>query len=252
VKPPAAELGRTLLIAHRGESRDAPENTLAAIWLAWERGAPAVEIDVRRSADGDLMVIHDADTRRIGGPRRPVRAQATTELRTLDAGAWKHRRWRGERIPLLAEVLATVPACGRLLIEVKEGPECVPPLVDALASARIAPEQAVVLSFDASTAGAAAQALPRHEVALLLTARQWTPCGSLARALLRAQTLGCRALDVQAHRSLNAAVVGAVHAAGLLLYCWTVNRVSTAHRLAVAGLDGITTDRCAWLGKRLR
>lgn len=236
-----------LLIAHRGESRDAPENTLAAIRLAWERGARAVEIDVHRSADGATVVIHDADTRRIGGPRQLVARQTLAELRAIDAGAWKHRRWRGERVPVLEEVLATVPRGGRLFVELKAGPECVPGVAAAVQAGGLAAEQVLALAFDEAVVAAAAQALPENEVCLLLDAAQWTPRGALERKIARARELGARGFDVEVHRRLDAAVVRAVHAAGLRLYVWTVNRLSTARRLADAGVDGITTDRCAWL-----
>jgi glycerophosphoryl diester phosphodiesterase len=240
-----------LLIAHRGESHEAPENSLAAVRLAWVRGARAVEIDVRRSADGELVVIHDADTRRIGGPRRAVAAQTAEQLASLDAGSWKHPRWAGERVPLLGEVLASVPARGRLFIELKEGPECVPPLVKLLARSGLAPRQVLMMSFAEATVAAAAAALPHHEVALLLDARRYVPRGALASAIERAKKLGCRALDVGVHRRLDAAKIAAVHAAGLRLYVWTVDRVSTARRLAEVGIDGITTNRCAWLAAQL-
>jgi len=165
--------GQPLLIAHRGESYDAPENTLAAIHLAWSRGARAVEIDARLTADGALVVSHDPDTRRIGGPRRPIRRQTVEDLRALDAGAWKHRRWTGERIPLLREVLATVPRHARLFIEMKEGADTVPPLVDDVAAAAPRPGQLIVMSFLPETVAAAARALPDCEICLLLRARDY-------------------------------------------------------------------------------
>ena len=139
-----------LLIAHRGESYDAPENTLAAINLAWERGAAAVELDARMSADGVLVVSHDPDTRRIGGPRRPIRQQTAAESTQLDAGRWKHRRWTGERLPLLRAALATVPRSGRLFVEMKEGPETVPPLVDDLRAANLRLNASATGEFSAS------------------------------------------------------------------------------------------------------
>jgi glycerophosphoryl diester phosphodiesterase len=238
---------RPLLIAHRGESHDAPENTLAAVRLAWERGAHAVEIDVHLSSDGELVVLHDFDTRRIGGSRTPVARQTAAALRAIDAGAWKHRRWRGEKIPLLSEVLATVPEHGRLFIEIKAGPACVPPLARLLAAGPLEPRQIVVMSFDVATVADAARAFSRSEVCLLLSARQWLPRGALARAIEQARAMGCRGLDLQTHRRLDAAVIEAAHAAGLRVYVWTVDRVPVARRLAEAGIDGITTNRRAWL-----
>ena len=240
-----------LIIAHRGESRDAPENTLAAIRLAWERGAPAVEIDVRLTADGEVVVIHDADLRRVGRSRLVVAEATSAALRGVEVGAWKLRRWSGERVPLLGDVLATVPPNGRLFVEIKTGPEIVPALVRVMATSPLASRQVLFMSFECETMAAVARALPAHEPCLLLTARQLFGDDGVAGAIATARALGCVSLDVQAHRRLGRAVVEAVHAAGLRLYVWTVNRVPTAHRLAAAGIDGITTDRCAWMRERL-
>src|SRR5438552_3255312 len=81
------------LIAHRGASHDAPENTLAAIQLAWRQNADAVEVDVQLSKDRHLVVIHDATTSKTAGVRKKVAAQMLAELQSLDVGRWKHRKW---------------------------------------------------------------------------------------------------------------------------------------------------------------
>lgn len=236
-----------LLIAHRGESFDAPENTLAAVRLAWERGAAAVEIDARMSADGVLVVSHDPDTRRIGGPRQTIRLLTAARLGALDAGSWKHPRWSTERIPLLRDVLATLPAAGRLFVEMKEGPETVPPLVAAATAAGCDPRQLIVMSFVPETVAAATSQLPACEGCLLLRARDYVPLELWSRALDQARSLGARSVDVEAHRRLDADRIASAHAAGLSIYVWTVNDPATARRLIGAGIDGITTDRCAWL-----
>src|SRR5512140_2542862 len=98
------------IIAHRGASADAPENTLAAFRLALELGADGVELDVWRCATGEVVVHHDEDTRRVAGAALLVPDAPLAALRALDVGAWKGERFRGERIPLLAEVLAALPA----------------------------------------------------------------------------------------------------------------------------------------------
>ncbi len=79
------------IIAHRGESYSAPENTLAAVTLAWQRNADAVEVDVHLSKEGRLVVIHDDNTRRTAGVDRKVREQTLAELKALDAGAAAER-----------------------------------------------------------------------------------------------------------------------------------------------------------------
>src|SRR5262249_52335116 len=129
------------IIAHRGASLDAPENTLASARLGWEQGADAVEVDVRQSRDGHIVVIHDAHTRRTARVRKRVRAHSLAELRALDVGRWKHRHFAGERIPTLNEVIETVPPGKRLFVEIKSGPECLPQFVDTVKRSGKAPSQ---------------------------------------------------------------------------------------------------------------
>src|SRR5262245_57022835 len=107
------------IIAHRVASHDAPKNTLAAINLACQQNADAVEIDVRLSKDGELVLIHAPITKRTCGVNHRVSDLTLAELKTLDAGQWKGRQWSGENIPSLDEVLACVPRNKSVLIELK-------------------------------------------------------------------------------------------------------------------------------------
>ena len=91
--------------AHRGFSTAAPENTIAALDAAWKAGATAVEIDVRLSSDGELLLMHDRDVKRTTNGRGPVSELSWAELQRLDAGSWFGERFTGERIPSLEEVL---------------------------------------------------------------------------------------------------------------------------------------------------
>ena len=87
------------IIAHRGESYDAPENTLSAINLAWERNADAVEIDIRLSKDDKIVVIHDDDTVRFDGNPKKIRAQTLKELKKIDVGTYKGEAGAHATIP---------------------------------------------------------------------------------------------------------------------------------------------------------
>src|SRR5688572_30548440 len=112
---------RAGIVAHRGASFEAPENTLAALRRAWELGAESSEIDVRLSADGAVVLMHDDTTERTGAVDRAVRDQTLAELRALDVGAWKAPGYRGERIPTLAEALDATPPGRMLFVELKTG-----------------------------------------------------------------------------------------------------------------------------------
>lgn len=243
-----------LIIAHRGASREAPENTLASMRLGWEQGADAVEVDVQQSRDGHIMVIHDAHTRRTGGLNRRVRAQTLVELRALDAGRWKHRRWTGEKIPMLTEVLEAIPEDRRLFVEIKCGPASVPEFVEAVRESGRKPGQIVPIGFDLATMKLVKWALPRCEVCWVQGFRRawqgrWTPTAD--RLIEHARAAGLDGLDLGARGPLNAAFVEKVHAAGLKLYVWTVDSPLKARKLAADGVDGLTTNRPGWLREQL-
>ena len=136
------------IIAHRGASYDAPENTLESVQLGWEQGADAVEVDVYLSSDGHIVAHHDETTKKIAGVDRRVVGQTLAELQQLDVGLWKGAKWKGIRIPRLGDVLATIPEGRRMFVEVKCGPEIVPGLAKAFKRSGKKPEQLVVISFN--------------------------------------------------------------------------------------------------------
>ena len=114
------------IIAHRGASYLAPENTLASTLLAWKLKADAVEVDVYLSKDNRIVVIHDRTTKRTSGVNLNVAQTTAEELRQLDVGRFKNKKYAGEKIPFLEEIIATVPPKKKLYVEVKCGPEIVP------------------------------------------------------------------------------------------------------------------------------
>ena len=159
------------IIAHRGASRSAPENTLPAFRLAWKQGADVAELDVRLSRDGRLVVSHDATARRTGGLNRKVCGLTLAELRALDFGRWKGAKWAGTRIPTLDEVVRTVPAGKRLLIEIKCGAEIVPELRKILAEPGMR-RRFILQSFSLQTMEVVKRKFPGVEAGWLCALRQ--------------------------------------------------------------------------------
>src|SRR5262245_15219893 len=151
---------RVEIIAHRGASHDAPENTLAAIRLAWQQQADGSEFDIHLTRDGKIAVLHDKDTKRTAGVKLVAADTPLAELRALDVGAWKGPRFVGEKVPTLAEMLATVPAGKKVFVEVKCGPEIVPELDRVLKASRLEPKQTPVISFNFGVVAAVKKARP--------------------------------------------------------------------------------------------
>ena len=229
---------RPALVAHRGASTVAPEHTLAAYEAAIAAGADALELDVHLSADGQLVVIHDARLERTTDGRGAVREHTVQELKRLDAGRWFGRRFRGQRIQTLAEVFERFRDRTAFGVELKAGSDQDPGIEERLLDLlRIYDvlDRTLVTSFDH-------HALRRCReldadvrtgglvVARLLAPAALAPPGVLQALCLRADFLG-------------AAEVAAARAAGLDCYAWVVNDAATARRLQAWGVAGIVTDR---------
>ena len=242
------------IIAHRGASYLAPENTVAAAEVAWEVGADAVEVDVYLSADGRMVVIHDRNTKRTSGVDLAVAKTDAAVLRSLDVGRFKGEEFAGEKIPFLREILATVPPGKRLFVEIECGPEIVEPLREAIeASGR--QEQVVIICFDLEVAAEAKRAMPGREVYWLVGARKDPETGEAlehdAGNVRIAAERGLDGLDVH-FAGVTEGFMEAVRGAGQRLYVWTVDDAQEARRLAALGVAGITTNRPGWMREQLR
>ena len=243
------------LIAHRGASHDAPENTLAAFRLAWETGADGIEGDFRLSRDGQIVCLHDTTTGRTAGISLTVADTTLARLRELDVGALYGPLWRDERIPTLQEVIATVPPGKKLFIELKSGPEILLPLAAILAGADLDPRQVVILAFSEEVITAARRQLPRVKALWLtnsLRERDGDSRTSVIETVLSTlERTGASGLSCRARHAIDAPFVQALHAAGREFHVWTVDAPRTAARFAALGADSVTTNRPGWLRARL-
>jgi glycerophosphoryl diester phosphodiesterase len=247
-------LHATEIIAHRGASYDAPENTMSSVCLGWEQQADAVEIDIFLSKDNQIVLSHDDNTRRTGGVDKKVVDQTLTELRQLDFGSWKAPQYAGEKIATLDEVIQTIPNGKRLVIEVKCGPEVIPMLKECLAKSGKKKEQFLIIGFSHPTMKEIKKALPSIEAYWLssFTKNAADAFFPTTNELIRkAKEAGVEGLNLSIKGPVDAALVQQVKAAGLKCYAWTVDSPEVAQRLVAAGVDGITTNRPLWLRQQL-
>lgn len=247
------------IVAHRGASHDAPENTLAATRLAWEQGADAVETDIFLTRDGRIIVAHDPNVKRTTGRNALIADLTFEELRKLDAGRWKGAAFAGERLPALDEQLALLPPGKRMLVESKVGPEIVPELKRTLERHRAGPDCVTIISFNYDTLVEVTRQLPGYKTLWLVSYREpgaaqapdARPTPSLDELIRKATAAGLTGLDLRHNWPLDAAAVGRIRGAGLELHVWTVNEVEIARRWIGLGVDSITTDRPGWLREQL-
>lgn len=240
-KPPS----RPRIVAHRGASFEAPENTLAAFKRAWALGVEAVELDVRVTKDGEVVVIHDPTTRRIGGVDRPVAEQTLAELRALDVGAWKHVKYRGERIPTLAQALATMPAGRTMFIEIKSGAETAPAIAKVVREAQPTSVAIALQGFDATALAALAGALPDAPA-------YWTvdpprdardqPIPYPISLIQETEQHGFAGLALD-YRGVTDELLAAAGQAGILVDIWTLNDTALLSTWAGRDVRWLETDR---------
>jgi glycerophosphoryl diester phosphodiesterase len=235
---PSLERNRVQILAHRGASAYAPENTLAAFRLAIEQGADWLELDVQQTGDGHLVVFHDLRVERTTNGRGALRDLTLEQVRQLDAGSWFGPRFAGERVPTFEEVVALAREAGvRIFPEVKD-PRFYPGIEERVAATLRAYEyedRTIVQSFDAGSLERLRELNPRLRLAALYTRDnplREDPPG-------RAEVIGPPWELVAGDRGL----VREAHVAGRQVVVWTVEGASTARQMIQARVDGIITNR---------
>ena len=240
--PLRAEKYECLNIAHRAGASLGPENTYAALREARKYPIDGVEFDIRMTADGRGIVMHDDTTKRTAGGAEVKAVSLTLEqLGKLDAGAWwEDGRFAGERLPLPGGYIEKILAAGAApVVELKDtGLEA--------ETARIlreqkAVERAWVISFNYGIMKTFADDYPGFRTAWLVDKKTFED-KSVAEVVAAASRVHCRGLSVQ-YGQLTPELMRACREAGLGVYVWTVDKPADMERLIRMGVDGITTNR---------
>jgi glycerophosphoryl diester phosphodiesterase len=222
-----------LVIAHRGSSVAAPENTLAAFRLAIEQGADVVELDVQESADGEVLVVHDSDLMKVAGDPRKIWEATAAELRAIDIGSRAGPQFAAERVPTLAEALAVCKGRAHVIVELKSygHDQELEERVAAIVEAAGMEADCSYMSLDHYMVGAMKRLRPKWRVGVLA-----------AKALGDLTSLDADFLAVEA-RMANPRFVRRAHRAGQDVYVWTVNDPVWMLTAMSRGVDGLITDR---------
>ncbi|MDD4818375.1 MAG: glycerophosphodiester phosphodiesterase family protein [Victivallaceae bacterium] len=235
------------LVAHRGESAVAPENTVESYVLAWRNGVSwGVETDVYLTRDNVLVCMHDASAQRTANVAWLLRDHTLAELKQLDVGVWKGAQWLNCRIPTLREVLLTLPREGHIFVEIKSaGGGFAKAFEEARLGAGVSPEQVSFISFSGEELQLAGRELPEYRRYLLCWMGKEPDGGpSLSADALIAELKkwGVDGVDIGPNHCYDAEYVEKVHRAGFAFNVWTVDDLETAKRLESYGVDSITTN----------
>ncbi|MSS83366.1 glycerophosphoryl diester phosphodiesterase [Actinomycetaceae bacterium WB03_NA08] len=230
------------IIAHRGVSSLAPENTMAAFVKCLDLGVQWFEFDVQLLGDASLVVMHDDTADRTTNGTGQLQDMSFDEARRLDAGLWFGPEYRFERIPELTTVvdlLNTTALCANLEVKYTQNPQLRDSLVEAvsrIASGVKDQSKLLISSFDPTVLSR----MQDFATAFLVEAR--TVRADFHGVVQRALDLGCVAIHPE-EDSVGPAQVQAWHDAGLKVNVWTVNDKARAQEFYDMGVDGLITDR---------
>ncbi len=227
---------QTLVIAHRGSSFLAPENTISSAKLAWEQNADAVECDIYLTKDNRVMVMHDSDTKRTTGQSHKLAGTNSDVLRTLDAGVWKDPKYKGEKIPFLDELIATVPEGKKLVVEIKCGPEIFPFLKKIVKSSG-KKKQLVFIAFDWETIVKAKRLFAKNACYWLSSSAT-----SVEQKLPDIKKNKLDGVNLY-NKIVNKDLMLKAQSAGVTVLSWTIDDPDEAKRLVQLGISAITTNR---------
>ena len=222
------------VIAHRGASAYAPENTFAAFDLALEMGCNHIELDVRLTRDSQVVVSHDDTVDRTTNGSGRVEELLLEEIQKLDAGSWKDARFAGERVPTLEEVLAKYRGQAHLHIELKAGHPSLAEKVAKLVQPQQAERSATIVSFDSEMLKEVSEMAPS------------LPRGWLVRHLDHETIRETVSMNVDQllppARSLTPALVRLAHHGGLSVKAWATHLAADAEHVLECGADGMIVD----------
>lgn len=233
-------------VAHRGASYLAPENTLASMELAWTLGADAAECDIMLTADNQVLLFHDENTKRLTGENLRVQEATWQQLKSLRIIPRESNlpEYENEPIPLLEEVLATIPDTRMLVIEIKTGPEILPHLQEVI-SQHWKTGTISFIAFDFETIRQAKTLFP--EIPCYFLSMYTADLNKHFDAVVEG---GLDGVDLR-HNIIDEKVMERCRASRLDVWCWTVNDPETALKMKQLGVSAVTTDRPAWLKKQL-
>ncbi|TDF92354.1 glycerophosphodiester phosphodiesterase [Paenibacillus piri] len=224
-------------IAHRGAKGMAPENTLAAFRLGLEQGCEGIELDIHLSADGELIVCHDATIDRTTHGKGAIRELTLSEIKSYDAGYWFGEQFRGETVPTLGEVFDLVPASIMINVEVKDhvDEQIERKLVDFLRE-RGRLDNVVISSFDHKCVRRIKLLEPNSKIGLLYAF-------NLVEPAAYACSFDVEVYSLHPHFKLvdSELVIKAGHH-GIAVYPWTVNEERELLDVTALGVSGIITD----------
>lgn len=233
-------VAQPLVIAHRGASFTAPENTLSAYKIAFNNNCRAAECDIYMTKDNKIVLSHDRTLKRIAGVDIDITLSNYNDLQSYDVGSFKSEKYKNERIPLLSEVIDILPENAQLFIEIKDTERILNPLKELIANSG-KNKNVSIIAFDYEVLRKSKELMPDipHHWLIHLESQKSDAMQKVKDAKLD----GINA----SYKILDANFIKEVHDAWYKVFTWTINDIIIAENLKKMGIDGITTDRPIWM-----
>jgi glycerophosphoryl diester phosphodiesterase len=239
----------TVIVAHRGASVSAPENTIPSFQLAFKEKADFIEGDFWLTKDNEIVCIHDADTKRVTGNKvkLPVRSSTLAELKKLDVGSWKGAEYKGASIPTLQEVLEIIPEGKGIYLEIKDYREkFLKRLIEILNTSPISKDRIRIITFNPWRLRSPKKYLTgiklyrlygcffsQYSYSRFLT-KQWL--------IFTRKVADCDGIDAIAASFIDEKLVKSIRDSNLKFCTWGIDTIEDAVRLINLGVDSITTN----------
>ncbi|MGJ8639446.1 MAG: glycerophosphodiester phosphodiesterase family protein [Opitutaceae bacterium] len=232
------------VVAHRGASAYALENTLAAFQLAWDQDADAIEADFRLTKDGHIICIHDSDTKRVADKNLTVEKSTLSELQSLELVSSKSEGGL-LIIPTMSDVLATIPSGKQAFLEIKSGVEIVDPFVEELRSSELLLSQIVIISFNEAVLSRLSVVAPEYKTLLLVSLKRkgLSLKPSLSSILEDVAAVKARGASLKAHPMMSRDFGEELASRGYEFHVWTVDSPEWAIEMVKRGAQSITTNK---------
>ena len=229
-----------LVIAHRGASYKAPENTLAAYSLAWKLKSDAIEIDIRKTKDGFLVCSHDNNLNRISSNRKSISSMLLSELTEVDVGSWKSKEYKNERMPLLSKVLSTIPKGKKVFIEIKGALKEIDELISIVKKSKLKIKDCHFLSYIPANIKKIKKDFPSFKATLNTIPAFYNYEIEKIKKLMKSTNSDGISLHIDSSESIK--LVKKLKKEENFVLTWTVNDSRFMRKLTKWQADGIITD----------
>ncbi len=237
------------IVAHRGASYAAPENTIPSFELAFRESADFIEGDFWLTKDNEIVCIHDSDTKRVSKEKIKLKVRSSTlsELKSVDFGTRKDDQFKGVKIPTLQEVLDIIPKDKGIYIEIKDDRKIfVDRLKEILNQAKIQKEKIRIIAFNPNTVRIAKDILPEIKTYWLFgwyfSKKKCLKSLAQRRLMQTLKTLNCDGINVNAAPYIDEKLVKSLRENNLDFCAYDVDKVEDAIKLINLGIDSITTN----------